>query len=103
MKHKHSELIKAWADGAEIEQWESNRNTRWTDDPNPTWYADKYRIKPEPETITETLWVCIRTVNERDYNCYNDVSGVGVWADDSVNSMFGFIKTDFTRTACKYK
>jgi hypothetical protein len=58
MKHKHSELIKAWADGAEIEQWESNRNTRWTLDPNPTWQADEYRIKPKPETITETLWVC---------------------------------------------
>jgi hypothetical protein len=46
--HKHAELIKAWADGAEIEQktphgvWE-NFDNEWTE----TWY--EYRIKPEPK------------------------------------------------------
>ena len=62
MKHKHAELIKAWADGAKIQYlgWdfeaaEMNRNcgkkleTRvWLDcDKAPNWYTDfEYRIKP---------------------------------------------------------
>jgi len=47
--HKHAELIKAWADGAEIE-------TRWSDAQawipvkNPEWgNGFEYRIKPEPK------------------------------------------------------
>lgn len=46
---KHAELIKAWADGAEIEvlndeqRWEALKN-------RPMWYEDmQYRIKPEPK------------------------------------------------------
>lgn len=57
MKHKHAELIKAWADGAEIEYrfifspeqpvwsvWKTKINDGWSD-------SDKYeyRIKPEPK------------------------------------------------------
>lgn len=48
--HKHAELIKAWADGAEIQV---NCRTRgWNDlGENPIfWYEDEeYRIKPEPK------------------------------------------------------
>lgn len=47
--HKHAELIKAWADGAEIE-------TRWSDAQawiprkDPDWNKNfEYRIKPEPK------------------------------------------------------
>jgi len=49
--HKHSELIKAWADGAEIETfieahdiWVSldNKNIKWEEN-------SEYRIKPEPK------------------------------------------------------
>lgn len=45
--HKHAALIKAWADGAEI-QW--RRGDEWMSClPSPAWYEDKeYRIKPEP-------------------------------------------------------
>ena len=51
--HKHAELIKAWADGAEIQSkgligsptytpvWEDDKNPRWSE-----YY--EYRIKPEP-------------------------------------------------------
>ena len=48
MKHKHAELIKAWADGAEIQQYMINLDT-WEDCTyDPTWNANKtYRIKPE--------------------------------------------------------
>ena len=47
--HKHADIIKAWADGAEIEfldahgRWSSiGLNPRWMD-------GVKYRIKPEPK------------------------------------------------------
>ena len=45
--HKHAELIKAWADGAEIEFWSSPDN-KWYLTERPSWDAWKtYRIKPE--------------------------------------------------------
>ena len=51
MKHKHAELIKAWADGAEIQQYMINLD-EWADCTyNPSWNVNKtYRIKPEPQT-----------------------------------------------------
>lgn len=50
--HKHAELIKAWADGAQIQfrdkpdcQWED-----WTKEFSPSWREFVgYRIKPEPK------------------------------------------------------
>jgi len=47
--HKHAELIKAWADGAEIEyKWDTDEF--WTKSIAPTWVGDcLYRIKPEPK------------------------------------------------------
>ena len=45
--HKHAELIKAWADGAEI-QWKDMQGD-WNTG-NPSWNeATEYRIKPEPK------------------------------------------------------
>ena len=47
----HAELIKAWADGAEIEHLS---NGRWIFINNPGWYnAHEYRIKPKKRKI---LW-----------------------------------------------
>ncbi len=53
MKHKHAELIHAWADGAIIEA-RYEKATGWTDwkteDGGFVWYIGgaEYRIKPEP-------------------------------------------------------
>lgn len=45
--HKHAELIKAWADGAEIQ---AQICGEWCDDYSPRWNLDgKYRLKPEPK------------------------------------------------------
>ncbi len=45
--HKHSEVIKAWADGAEIQYLESNES--WRDVKDPSWGSNnKYRVKPAP-------------------------------------------------------
>ena len=46
--HKHAELIKAWADGAEIEI-ESPKDGKWYPSV-PDWLTTwNYRIKPEPK------------------------------------------------------
>ena len=48
MKHKHAELIKSWADGAEIEVRDTG--TEWERTSRPQWGEDfEYRIKPEPK------------------------------------------------------
>ena len=47
MKHKHYELIVAWAEGKQIQV--RAHNLVWEDRENPLWAADReYRIKPEP-------------------------------------------------------
>lgn len=55
MKHKHAELIKAWADGAEVETWDCGY---WYLNKNPDWSDSRYehRIKsdPKPDVIEET-------------------------------------------------
>lgn len=49
--HKHAELIKVWADGAEIQVFDNIFNS-WFDviDNKPSWdFEHEYRIKPEPK------------------------------------------------------
>ena len=48
-QHKHAELIKAWADGAEIE-WYDEYHNQYFNCTNPNWRDNtKYRIKPKPK------------------------------------------------------
>jgi hypothetical protein len=57
--HKHAELIKAWADGAEIEV-KADVNY-WLLTKAPTWYVDyEYRIKrePKPDVVKELCLIC---------------------------------------------
>lgn len=50
--HKHAELIKAWADGAEIQLLDDNGI--WMDfreGDTPAWNPEyKYRVKPQPKS-----------------------------------------------------
>jgi len=49
MKHKHADLIKAWADGAEIEA-KGEISGQWYAVAAPQWHESmEYRIKPEPK------------------------------------------------------
>lgn len=49
MKHKHADLIHAWADGAAIEV-RSLLSGDWVDEIRPSWAINlEYRIKPEPK------------------------------------------------------
>lgn len=61
--HKHAALIKAWADGAEIQHLVPEINAYrdeedcWRNVDNPTWIEDfKYRIKPKTIKYRNFLW-----------------------------------------------
>jgi hypothetical protein len=56
MKHKHAELIKAWADGAQIQR--QNSIGKWVNEAHPVWLDDNnYRIKPEEkQPVVRWLW-----------------------------------------------
>jgi hypothetical protein len=54
--HKYCELIKAWADGAEIEARQGS-STTWVTVDSPTWSIHgTYRIKPEPKPDAVVVW-----------------------------------------------
>jgi hypothetical protein len=55
MKHKHADLIHAWADGARIEYLDK-QNGVWEETTSPWWdEAAVYRIKPKaPAYFEET-------------------------------------------------
>ena len=61
--HKHAELIKAWADGVEIQQRYKDEPHGWTDwvlEESPQWWtydSVEYRIKPEPKPDEEDYLV----------------------------------------------
>jgi hypothetical protein len=56
MKHKHAELIHAWADGAQIQY--NHWGSAWKDSTSPTWDKNfQYRIKPEEkQPVVRWLW-----------------------------------------------
>lgn len=57
--HKHAEVIKAWADGKEIECY---YNDQWMTCNTPLWgEGTEYRIKPEPKKV----WVRIVKIYNR--------------------------------------
>jgi hypothetical protein len=65
--HKHAELIKAWADGAQIEYWDFKE--RWVEVTNPCWEMEMYRIKPEKPEIkidSKLVYLNLRFTIERD-------------------------------------
>jgi hypothetical protein len=67
--HKHAELIKAWADGAEI-QYRADSNWYDCTSNSPMWdETQEYRIKPEPKPDV-VLFVVYEwnPINERTYS-----------------------------------
>lgn len=56
-RHKHADLIIAWANGAEIEYYHKNFKS-WNPANAPVWREDiEYRIKPKP-LIKKYQWAC---------------------------------------------
>ena len=60
-KHKHYDVIVAWAEGKPI-QFKNPNSTTWEDHNSiltPGFRPDKeYRVKPEPSTIWLIEWPC---------------------------------------------
>lgn len=59
---KHAEVIKAWADGAEIEcRFPTDTYPEWTDTGDPGWYDNwEYRVKPQPKKYKVDVWLVFR-------------------------------------------
>jgi len=74
--HKHAELIKAWADGAEIQyryymhtSSKGDIHSEWMNEENPDWNLDReYRIKPEPKPDVVTYMNPLLNGDWREYS-----------------------------------
>lgn len=65
----HAELIKAWADGAEIQFYSEGVN-KWLNVGKPEWKpCTQYRIKPEPNDV-EKYGIEVGDVWCLHKNCY---------------------------------
>lgn len=85
-KHKHYDVIVAWASGAEIEWWSEVEN-KWIEIVSfqPSWNSStKFRIKPEPKPDI-VLYGMLRCVPSLDkyYLTLND-GGTVLWNSDNV-------------------
>ncbi len=96
MKHKHAELIKAWADGAEI-QWRSETytNNLWVEARNPSWdNACEFRIKPK-QPVVRWMWAW----EEYGMWCFSDTFMTEKDAKElEAESKCRYIKLDWSRT-----
>lgn len=55
---KHAEIIKAWADGAQVQIFNFIHDA-WADADSPDFYPDhQYRIKPEPKSDVKRILDC---------------------------------------------
>ncbi len=93
--HKHAELIKAWADGMQIQKehidYDADENdfgnTYWSDDNNPSWdEAANFRIKPtEPEKVYpvtnytgKELWELYMDHTGTEYKSFSKVANASI-------------------------
>ena len=82
--HKHAELIKAWADGAEIEYFLKHYD-QWITTSNPAWLLrDKYRIKPEPKP--DVVRWCVATFG-MGYEEYTERANLKVTFDGKTGKL----------------
>lgn len=86
-RHKHADVVIAWAEGKEVQVWDKN-NERWCDMvlADPDFMADKYRIKPPAKKYRVALFndytsVCTAD-NMKDASSYEKDSGFIRWLTD---------------------
>lgn len=66
--HKHAEVIRKWADGAEV-QWRMNDKDEWRDftDNNPSFQNRyEYRVKPQEPKIS-SIYLLTRYDHSTDH------------------------------------
>jgi len=93
--HKHAELIKAWADGAEIQY--NHWGSAWKDSTSPTWDKNfQYRIKPEEkQPVVRWLWAF--------FSQSQGTWGISItfYTEKEAKQILGtyrYIKLEYTRT-----
>jgi hypothetical protein len=67
MKHKHYDMIVAWAEGRTIQNF-NDRKMRWEDiTGDPYWVSSfQYRIKPEPKPDLKLYFEVAKYTSEKD-------------------------------------
>jgi hypothetical protein len=90
-KHVHCDLIKAWAEGAQI-QLKGADGSIWYDVANPTWNGnDSYRIKPSPP-VTKYRWVYIGCTGKEDITIgWFSKEEINTWAKNCKATVIGKI------------
>jgi len=69
--HKHAEVIKAWADGAEIETF-MYTTEEWRKTEEPLWLEDRqYRIKPQP--VIKKMYMHYDAIEQRVHDNHDQV------------------------------
>jgi hypothetical protein len=88
MKHKHYDLIVAWAEGKDI-QWFDAIKMTWQDFSDGRFYpSTKYRIKPEPKP---DVVVYSRVVGKFLIGCGNiEINQLILRLQDSPNIKYTF-------------
>lgn len=89
MKHKHAELIKQWADGAEIEY--KVHNGGWVALEHPSWEdRNEYRIKPK-QPVVRWKWASKNNYGEwEETACF--------YRQEEISGTKGYTKLEYTRT-----
>ena len=71
--HKHAELIKAWADGAEIQYKYTDDDDEWVDAPHSILcWSDTYEYRIKPETKPDVVKYGLVMPNETATPFTND-------------------------------
>ena len=87
--HKHAELIKAWADGAEIQI--INHVNKWVDlTKEPQWDANyEYRIKPEtkPDVVRYTHLHLHKNLRPLSIDPYNLIDNLKLTFDGETGKL----------------
>lgn len=81
--HKHAALIKAWADGDQIEYLGIGSASVWESVTNPRWDGyGEYRIKPEPKADVIEQYVA------KGYTKYSGVRVAEHWERENLKLTF---------------
>ena len=85
-RHKHADVIIAWAEGKDVQVWNSVRN-EWQESSNPNWFFGyEYRIKPPANKYRVALFS-----NPNNGNVYTSTADAPGDANFYEKSM-GFIR-----------
>ena len=92
-KHKHAEVIKAWADGAQVQvKWHNG----WIDEKNTPSFnaAAEYRIKPA-EKVVRWLWAYKTPEGFYILNRFFTEAEADKWFDNVPHKRLDYTRQEF--------